>query len=169
MLIPTIPLSFHTLTINRRDGTCTAHYRKQVNFVQIIQSNKVNTFPEINQNITESATISANDQMSRSMHEARNQIFEQQENQLLSEQQRKRRLKEVKLAGVEKPQPQIAFALDSLFNVLWVFDGGLQKFLCYNVIASDIVENGPVCFCLICVFALSIKTVKPKKNFFKKY
>ncbi|XP_055913946.1 E3 ubiquitin-protein ligase highwire isoform X3 [Eupeodes corollae] len=139
LLIPTIPLSFHALTINRRDGSCTAHYNNQVNFVQIIQSNRNAELPEINQNIDRNI-----DQMSRSMHESRNQVFEVHENQIHmgAGDQRKRRRQEAK-SPIEKPMPQIAFALDPQFNVLWVFDGGVTKsVLCYNVLASEIPKNG---------------------------
>lgn len=142
MLIPTIPLTFHALTINRRDGSCSAHYNNQVNFVQIIQSNRNAELPEINQNIDRSGV----DQMSRSMHESRNQIFEVHENQMLmgAGDQRKRRRQEPK-SPIEKPMPQIAFALDPQFNVLWVFDGGVSKsVLCYNVLASEIPKSGTV-------------------------
>ncbi|XP_037938854.1 E3 ubiquitin-protein ligase highwire [Teleopsis dalmanni] len=162
LLIPTIPLTFHTLSINRRDGTCTAHYRNQVNFVQVIQSNKLVSFPEINQNFTGAPSpIGAgipsagpiNEQMSRSMHEARNQIFDLQENQYYNDQQRRRQRRQEHLKSpadgssgsggtIEKPQPQIAFALDPYYNVLWVYDGGAKKVQCYNVLASEISKNG---------------------------
>lgn len=135
VLIPTISLSFHILTINRRDGNCTAHYRNQVNFVRIIQANAC-SMPEINQNINANMN---QDQMSRSAHEIRNQIFELQENQNSLAEQRKRRRQDHK-SPPEKACPQIAFALDSHFNVLWVFDGGARKILCHNVVASQIQE-----------------------------
>ncbi|XP_067622401.1 E3 ubiquitin-protein ligase highwire-like isoform X4 [Eurosta solidaginis] len=47
LLIPTIPLTFHTLSINRRDGSCTAHYRNQINFVQIIKNINSKVMPEL--------------------------------------------------------------------------------------------------------------------------
>ncbi|XP_030378381.1 E3 ubiquitin-protein ligase highwire [Scaptodrosophila lebanonensis] len=164
LLIPTIPLSFHTLSINRRDGSCTAHYRNQVNFVQ--------TQPEINQNVdvaasppiselVASASTSAgggagmpiNEQMSRSMHEARNQVFDQEQfeaSPMATSQQRQRRARQrpepcagssAGPASPEKPQPQIAFAMDPNYNVLWVFDGIARKLRCHNVVASEIVEG----------------------------
>ncbi|XP_054731353.1 E3 ubiquitin-protein ligase highwire isoform X3 [Anastrepha obliqua] len=180
LLIPTIPLTFHTLSINRRDGSCTAHYRNQINFVQIIQNSNAKVMPELNQNIAASACPSVvassapaamaplqpvlagpiNDQMSRSMHEARNQIFDLQENQLGEQQQRRRqrgRDQAKSPAGVsasssgggghgssimDKPQPQIAFALDPHYNILWVYDGGVRKLQCYNVMASEIANCG---------------------------
>lgn len=177
MLIPTIPLTFHTLSINRRDGSCTAHYRNQINFVQLIQNSNAKVMPELNQNIAASPGASGvassapgvppsplqpavagaiNEQMSRSMHEARNQIFDLHDNQLGEQQQRRRqRVREqakspaggASASGsvvLDKPQPQIAFALDPHYNVLWVYDGGARKLQCYNVLASEIASCGAV-------------------------
>lgn len=170
VLIPTIPLSFYALTINRRDGSCAAHYKNQVNFIKMIQAN-TSSMLEINQNISNSnvALMLQNQQqqqqpqqqhqqqsqqqqqqilqdaMSRSMHEARNQIFELPDNQnMMLADQRKRRKQEHKSSGGggDKCSPQIAFALDPFYNNLWVFDGGAKKLYCYNVIASEIpIDN----------------------------
>ncbi|XP_054087808.1 E3 ubiquitin-protein ligase highwire isoform X1 [Zeugodacus cucurbitae] len=176
LLIPTIPLTFHTLSINRRDGSCTAHYRNQINFVQLIQNSNAKVMPELNQNIAASAGPTAlassapgvaasplqpavagaiNEQMSRSMHEARNQIFDLHDNQLGEQQQQRRRQRAREQAKspaagasasgsvvLDKPQPQIAFALDPHYNVLWVYDGGARKLQCYNVLASEIANCG---------------------------
>ncbi|XP_067640218.1 E3 ubiquitin-protein ligase highwire isoform X3 [Eurosta solidaginis] len=177
LLIPTIPLTFHTLSINRRDGSCTAHYRNQINFVQMIQNSNAKVMPELNQNIavrncpsvvTSSAPAMVaplhppsmagpiNDQMSRSMHEARNQIFDMNEHQFGDQQhqqqrRRQRGREQAKSPGatgsgsgsagnvvMDKPQPQIALALDPHYNVLWVYDGGVGKLQCYNVLASEL-------------------------------
>lgn len=135
--------------------------------------------PELNQNIAASAGASAvassaagvpasplqpavagaiNEQMSRSMHEARNQIFDSHDNQLGEQQQQRRRQRVREQAkspagggasasgsvALDKPQPQIAFALDPHYNVLWVYDGGARKLLCYNVLASEIANCGAV-------------------------
>lgn len=48
-MIPTIPLSFNLLTINRQDGSCTAHVRQQVDFVKMISGSQ-NT-SELNSNL----------------------------------------------------------------------------------------------------------------------
>lgn len=201
MLIPSIPLSFQTLSINRSDGSCTPHYRGQSNFAQLLQTQQTQGQPEINRNVDVATPVSElqqptvgsagaggsgsscstagvpiNEQMSRSMHEARNHIFEEQQQQHFVETSslppaavasppRQRRMRPPRPdaaaasapsacqqpAGSPDPQspatsssslppPQIAFAMDPSYNVLWVFDGVARKLRCHNVIASEISE-----------------------------
>lgn len=204
MLIPSIPLSFQTLSINRSDGSCTPHYRGQSNFAQLLQTQQAHGQPEINRNVDVATPVSElqqpavnsggaggsssscstagvpiNEQMSRSMHEARNHIFEEQQQQhfvetaslppvAVASPPRQRRMRPPRTdaaaavaasapsacqqpAGLPDPQspatsssslppPQIAFAMDPSYNVLWVFDGVARKLRCHNVIASEISE-----------------------------
>ncbi|XP_070133334.1 E3 ubiquitin-protein ligase highwire [Drosophila bipectinata] len=198
LLIPSIPLSFHTLSINRRDGSCTAHYRGQTNFDQLMQAQPPGQpLQEINRNVdvvvtpvasdpppvpatgsssslftalagTATAGVPINEQMSRSMHEGRNQIFEEQQvdggggaaapspaaaGTASTPRQRRgvvsgggRQSRQEAGGGSNSPDPvasppQLAFAMDPTYNVLWVFDGVSRKLRCHNVVASDINEN----------------------------
>lgn len=138
VLIPNIPLSFNCLSINRRDGTCNAHTNNQVDFSKIIQSNnsQINQLAsdKCNQNITLQHHELA--RMSQSMHEARNQMFELQENsqnfRLRNQQQRQQQEK-----YLDKVSPQLAFTIDSFQGVFWVFDAVAKNISCYNVVASE--------------------------------
>ncbi|XP_068159965.1 LOW QUALITY PROTEIN: E3 ubiquitin-protein ligase highwire [Drosophila tropicalis] len=179
LLIPSIHLSFHTLTINRRDGSCTAHYRDQTNFCDLMQTQPSQTQPEINRNVdtpplvvaespsvlvssvalAATAGVPINEHMSRSMHEARNQIFEEHHQSgesavpgvataaAASSQQQQRQQRRLRSASRQEsptettPPSQIAFAMDPSYNVLWVFDGLAKKLRCHNVVASDIAET----------------------------
>ena len=92
-----------------------------------------------------SSGVPINEQMSRSMHEARNQIFDLQDKQ----DQNKRRQKglrhaEALQANSDKIYPQIAYALDPHYNVLWVYDGAARKLRCYNVLASEMANSAMV-------------------------
>nr|XP_032288913.1 E3 ubiquitin-protein ligase highwire [Drosophila virilis] len=173
ILIPSIPLSFHTLSINRSDGSCTPHYRGQTNFAQLLQAQQPLGQPEINRNVdvatplvaelplvsSTTAGVPINEQMSRSMHEARNHIFEEQQHMetgqatsLAASPRLQRRIRprpEAAACPVSPEQqqqqqqalpPQISFAMDPSYNVLWVFDGGARKLRCHNVVASEIAE-----------------------------
>ncbi|XP_039231733.1 E3 ubiquitin-protein ligase highwire isoform X2 [Drosophila yakuba] len=187
LLIPSIPLSFHTLSINRRDGSCTAHYRGQTNFVKLMQAQPEQQQPEINSNLdvavtpvadspanastsslitaltgTATAGVPINEQMSRSMHEGRNQIFEEQQPEVASSAAAAAaavvapgtpvsagsvpRSRRGGKQGTNSPEPipsppQLAFTMDPTYNVLWVFDGAARKLRCHNVVASDINES----------------------------
>ncbi|XP_043660407.1 E3 ubiquitin-protein ligase highwire [Drosophila teissieri] len=186
LLIPSIPLSFHTLSINRRDGSCTAHYRGQTNFVKLMQAQPEQQQPEINSNLdvavtpvadspahastsslitaltgTATAGVPINEQMSRSMHEARNQIFEEQQPEVASSAAAAAavvapgtpssagsvpRSRRGGKQGTNSPEPipsppQLAFTMDPTYYVLWVFDGAARKLRCHNVVASDINES----------------------------
>lgn len=185
LLIPSIPLSFHTLSINRRDGSCTAHYRGQTNFVKLMQAQPEQQQPEINSNLdvavtpvadspahastssllaaltgTATAGVPINEQMSRSMHEARNQIFEEQLPEVGSSAAAAAvaapgtpvsagsvpRSRRGGKQGTSSPEPipsppQLAFTMDPTYNVLWVFDGAARKLRCHNVVASDINDS----------------------------
>lgn len=86
--------------------------------------------------------------MSQSVHEARNQIFDVQENQSFSDHHRKKKrpsagapLGDAQPKSLDKILPQLAFALDTCYGVLWVFDAISKKIMCYNVIASE-MPNG---------------------------
>lgn len=157
MLIPQHPLSFNCLAISRRDGTCVAHCKNQVDFAQIIATNN-NTISQLvsdkcNQNIETNNDLrpaSMLDRMSQSVHEARNQIFDVQEKLSFTDHQlrKKKKLPSGSTTAVggsaehnrslDTILPQLAFALDTCFGVLWVFDTVSKKIMCYNVIASEI-------------------------------
>ncbi|TDG40226.1 hypothetical protein AWZ03_013349 [Drosophila navojoa] len=173
LLIPSIPLSFHTLSINRSDGSCTPHYRGQTNFSKLLQTQQQHGQPEINRNVdvatplmadlpsvgSSTAGVPINEQMSRSMHEARNHIFEDQHTEvaqptsLTASPRLPRRIRPRPDAAAAAACPaaaspteqhtlptQIAFAMDPSYNVLWVFDGVARKLRCHNVVASEISE-----------------------------
>ncbi|GAB0089308.1 E3 ubiquitin-protein ligase highwire [Sergentomyia squamirostris] len=130
LLIPNVPLSFDCLTINRQDGTCSTHSRSQMDFTKIIQSHQATieqmASDKCNQN-TEVAKDSAK-QMSQSIHEARNQLFDFQD---------------VGKSGKNKSteiQPQLAFTLEPSYGNLWAFDAIAKKMYCYNVIAGDMTN-----------------------------
>ncbi|TMW42167.1 hypothetical protein DOY81_012756 [Sarcophaga bullata] len=147
LMIPTIPLTFHAISINRRDGNCTAHYYNQVDFVKMEHANKPKVLPEVNQNQVDqnmvqmgpSSSNAINEQMSRSMHEARNQLFDLQDNHVhnASSSQRKEKqrgslnsisggvslhVSSSAAAIGEKTYSKLAFATDPMYNVLWVYD-----------------------------------------------
>ncbi|KAL9885814.1 MYC binding protein highwire isoform 2-T2 [Glossina fuscipes fuscipes] len=158
LMIPTIPLSFNAISINRRDGSCTAHYYNQVDFVKLEHAtSKPKLIPEVNRNIDEnmmsmgpSSSSAINEQISRSMHDARNQLFDLQDNHVhnnVQSVQRKERGREHSKASAssvamvnspEKIHSKLAFAMDPWYNVLWVYDSNNRKILCYNVLASEI-------------------------------
>lgn len=142
LLIPQFSLSFNCLAICRRDGNCNAHSINQVDFAKIIQTNS-NAITQLasdkcNQNIEINNFHQNQDRMSQSVHEARNQIFDVQENLKFSD-HRKRKRPDHKT--IDKIMPQLAFALDTCFGVLWVFDAISRKIMCYNVIASEINDG----------------------------
>lgn len=43
----------------------------------------------------------------------------------------------------KKTLSQVAFCIDSIFNVFWIFDGSDKQISCYNVLASGINEKHP--------------------------
>lgn len=149
VLIPQIPMSFNCLSINRHDGSCIPHTSGQVNFAKIIQNN-INAvsqlaFDKCNQNID--AHASAIDRMSQSVYDTCHQIFDEQENLQFSEHhhhrppQRRKRVESASCTKHEKLLPQLAFEMDSLFGVLWVFDAIEKKCFLYNVVGSEIPRN----------------------------
>lgn len=169
-MIPTIPLTFHAISINRRDGNCTAHYYNQVDFVKMEHANKPKVLPEVNQNIDQnivqmgpsSSSNAINEQMSRSMHEARNQLFDLQDNHMhnASSSQRKERhrgsLNTITAGSLntstssvalgDKSYSKLAFAMDPMYNVLWVYDSNQKRVLSYNVLASEMLTTAGVSF-----------------------
>lgn len=161
MLIPQFPLTFNCLAISRRDGNCNAHCLNQVNFAKIIQTNssalaqlasdKCNQNVDVNtsfqqQQQQQQQTTNTTDRMSQSVHEARNQIFEVQENSKYSPDHTRRKNKRAEHKSIERIQPQLAFALDVCYNVLWVFDAISKNITCYNVIASEMPIGNEVKF-----------------------
>ncbi|XP_011290756.1 E3 ubiquitin-protein ligase highwire [Musca domestica] len=172
LMIPTIPLTFSAISINRRDGNCTAHYHNQVDFAKMEHSNKPKLVPEVNQNVdqntmvplgpTSSSGNPINEQMSRSMHEARNQMFDLQDNNHVhnaSGSQRKERNREYAKGCLKSPSSpkaasssaatindksysKLAFAMDPMYDILWVYDCNQKKVLSYNVLASEIQQTG---------------------------
>ncbi|XP_023291814.2 E3 ubiquitin-protein ligase highwire [Lucilia cuprina] len=170
LMIPTIPLTFHAISINRRDGNCTAHYFNQVDFVKMEHANKPKLVPEVNQNVDQnmvqmgpsSSSNAINEQMSRSMHEARNQLFDLQDNHMhnASSSTRKDRhrgsLNTISAGSLNTAMPssvvlsdksysKLAFAMDPMYNVLWVYDSNQKRVLSYNVLASEIMATAVNC------------------------
>lgn len=147
-------MSFNCLSINRRDGSCIPHSVGQVNFAKIIQNN-INAvsqlaFDKCNQNVDAQAIAhasSAIDRMSQSVYDTCHQIFDEQENLQFSEHhhhrppQRRKRAESAHCGKYERVLPQLAFEMDSLYGVLWVFDAIEKKCLLYNVIGSEIPRN----------------------------
>jgi len=117
--------------------------------------------------------VPINEQMSRSMHEGRNQIFEEQPPPEVGSSPAAAGSGTVAAPGtpgsgsgvaaagsVPRPRrggkqggsspepipspPQLAFTMDPTYNVLWVFDGAARKLRCHNVVASDINESDVV-------------------------
>lgn len=151
VLIPQIPMSFNCLSINRRDGSCIAHTSGQVNFAKIIQTN-INAISQIasdkcNQNIDVKQNGSAIDRMSQSVYDTCHQIFDEQENLQFAEHhhhrpvQRRKRMDIAQCTKYEKVLPQLAFEMDPLYGVLWVFDAVEKKCSLYNVIGSEIPSH----------------------------
>lgn len=157
VLIPQFPLSFNCLSISRRDGNCNAHGINQVNFAKIIQTNsnvlaqlasdKCNQNVEVNTAFQQQQQTTNNDRMSQSVHEARNQIFDVQENLKYSPDHSRRKSKRAEHKPMERIQPQLAFALDVCYNILWVFDAISKNITCYNVIASEMPVGNEVNIC----------------------
>lgn len=149
-------MSFNCLSINRRDGSCIPHSSYQVNFAKIIQNN-INAvsqlaFDKCNQNVDANQDVahasSTIDRMSQSVYETCHQIFDEQENLQFSEHhhhhrpsQRRKRVDSTQCEKAEKVLPQLAFEMDSLFGILWVFDAIEKKCFLYNVIGSEIPRN----------------------------
>lgn len=147
-------MSFNCLSINRRDGSCIPHSGGQVNFAKIIQNN-INAvsqlaFDKCNQNVNTNQAIasSAIDRMSQSVYDTCHQIFDEQENLQFSEHhhhhrppQRRKRVESAQCAKYEKIFPQLAFEMDSMYGVLWVFDAIEKKCKMYNVIGSEVPRN----------------------------
>ena len=122
-----------------------AHCSNQVDFAKIIAANS-NAISQLasdkwNQNVevNNSNFRSTIDRMSQSVHEARNQIFDVQENLSYNgDRKKKQRASAVEpKTTFDKILPQLAFALDACYGVLWVFDAIAKKIMCYNVIASE--------------------------------
>ncbi|ALC49441.1 hiw [Drosophila busckii] len=173
LLIPSIPLSFHTLSINRSDGSCTPHYRGQTNFMRELHPQQQPLLlPEVNRNVdavppppplaaplalpplllpSSSPGVPINEQMSRSMHEARNHIFEDLQPDAGAAPAAAPRLRRgrarpdaISLPAISPDQAlpaHLAFAMDPSYNVLWVFDAMQRKLRCHNVIASEIAAD----------------------------
>lgn len=175
VMIPTIPLTFSAISINRRDGNCTAHYYNQVDFAKMEHVSKPKLLPEVNQNVDQNTMVhmgpsssscnAINEQMSRSMHEARNQMFDLQDNHMHnpSSSQRKERAREYTKGCLKSPSSpkaassstaalnektytKLAFAMDPMYNILWVYDCNHKKVLSYNVLASEIQHSGLVSY-----------------------
>lgn len=135
------------MAISRRDGNCIAHTANQVEFANITNSNTIAQLEsdKCNQNIelNHFNQHSVQDRMSQSVHEARNHIFDKQETQLFNEHHRKKKRPSVgggisdHMKSIDKILPQLAYALDINFGVLWVFDAISKSMMCYNVIASE--------------------------------
>lgn len=155
VLIPQIPMSFNCLSINRRDGSCIPHSAGQVNFAKIIQNN-INAvsqlaFDKCNQNVDANLPVAhasaAVDRMSQSVYDTCHQIFDEQENLQFSEHhhhrpnQRRKRVESTHCTKYEKVLPQLAFEMDAIYGVLWVFDAIEKKCFLYNVIGSEISRN----------------------------
>lgn len=144
-------MSFNCLSINRRDGSCIPHSSGQVNFAKIIQNNiNAVALDKCNQNVDAQAMAHAStaiDRMSQSVYDTCHQIFDEQENLQFSEHhhhrppQRRKRAESAHCGKYERVLPQLAFEMDSLYGVLWVFDAIEKKCLLYNVIGSEIPRN----------------------------
>lgn len=56
-------------------------------------------------------------------------------------------LKNFKLFGTDpRSIPNLTFTIDSVNNVLWALDVASLKLMCFNVIASDILNNAQVLY-----------------------
>uniref|UniRef100_A0A1B0GP35 PHR domain-containing protein n=1 Tax=Phlebotomus papatasi TaxID=29031 RepID=A0A1B0GP35_PHLPP len=135
LLIPNVPLSFDCLTINRQDGTCSTHSRNQIDFTKIIQSHQATIEQMASDKCNQNTEVpkDATKQMSQSIHEARNQLFDFQECGKSGKNVHKN----------TEIQPQLAFTLEPSYGNLWAFDAIAKKMYCYNVIAGDMM-NTPV-------------------------
>lgn len=117
VLIPNTPLTFDCLAINRRDGSCNVHNINQTNFMRLIKANH-DTFSRIE-----------SDKINKNVHSDRNVPD----------------LAEASFSNRKKKNPevnsQLAFALESNYGNLWVFDGLSKTIHCYNVIASEMIDH----------------------------
>lgn len=109
VLIPNTPLSFDCLSINRRDGSCNTHSYNQIKFSSEASRADVDASADkLNRNVEENAANVA----------------------AVPDNRRKR--------GAEVITTKRAFALESVYGNLWMFDGATRSFHYYNAIASDI-------------------------------
>lgn len=144
-------MPFACLSINRQDGTCLAHSTDQVDFVSNsteIASNhdaalaKRASADQCNQNvagfpgppgIVAPRNPAAGDRMSQSVHEARNQIFEEERYRSGS-----RKLRDL----TPKCKPlRLAFDMDPTYRVLWSYDSQTRQISSYNVVASQMAPD----------------------------
>lgn len=152
VFIPTAPLAFSCLAINRRDGTCMAHTNatEQIDFARHIQTSaaliaRLESDDKCNQNVgVNEVTLQQHEiaRMSQSIHEGRNHnIFE-----LVSDEPDsvgcggvggKNQSAGKSASGQMKVVPQLAFCVDPCYGVLWVFDAVLKQVTAYNVIAAE--------------------------------
>lgn len=141
-------MPFSCLSINRQDGTCFAHSSDQTNFLSnstVKFSNdhaalaKLASADKCNQNVDIVEYVApaliprppAVDRMSQSVHEARNQIFEE-------ERYRNSTRKQRDLTPKGKPL-RLAFEMDPTYQVLWSYDSKSRQMCSYNVVASKMV------------------------------
>lgn len=200
-----MPLSFGCLAISRRDGTSVAHAIDQIDFTPYVKP-AVSVDPsrnaalaqlasadQCNQNVdgvpatsgpavlrqlpaATAAGRAAVDRMSQSVHEARNQIFDDDQRR----QKKSKRQPDACPNGsaaaasasasvlstsavssrshhhqlhhhhqhhqhtTSAPRtPQLAFAMDPSYGVLWSLDGQTGVLRCYNVTVSDSPDTEP--------------------------
>ncbi|XP_055684525.1 E3 ubiquitin-protein ligase highwire isoform X1 [Lutzomyia longipalpis] len=140
LLIPNVPLSFDCLTINRQDGTCSTHCKNQMDFTKIIQSHQATIEQMASDKCNQNTEVpkDATKQMSQSIHEARNQLFDFQDC-LQGGKSGKNSHKSQEI------QPQLAFTLEPNYGNLWAFDAIAKRMYCYNAIASDLVNTSGEC------------------------
>lgn len=116
------------------------------NAIAQLVSDKCNQ--NVDANFRPAAAAPVLDRMSQSVHEARNQIFDDETVSSFEQLHRKKKrslndsvvpsLPPSAAAANIPSAPQLAFALDTCFGVLWVFDAMSKSIMCYNVIASEI-------------------------------
>lgn len=143
-------MSFNCLSINRQDGTCFAHSSDQVDFItnstdvdsnhhaalaKLISADKCNQNVDIAEFVTPAIIPRppAVDRMSQSVHEARNQIFEEERYRSSTRKQRD-------LTPKGKPL-RMAFEMDPTYRVLWSYDSQTRQLCSYNVVASKMAVN----------------------------
>lgn len=145
-------MPFTCLSINRQDGTCFAHSTDQVDFLtnssldndtnhhaalaKLVSADKCNQNVDIAAEFVPPAVIPrppAVDRMSQSVHEARNQIFEEERYRSSSRKQRD--------VAPKGKLLRLALEMDPTYRVLWAYDSQTRQLSSYNVVASKMAPD----------------------------
>lgn len=158
-----MPLNFQTITIDRRDGTCKAHSKDQIDFLKFDGKSETNDtkkpspMMEVNRNIDRSLLPSSSASSSKSCRPSaakslnQNYIYGSEDYSSGSGYStrffRQESMKAIfhvssTTSPIEKCATRLAFTMDPLFNNLWVYNDTTKSISCYNILASELRTMG---------------------------